>query len=76
LNDAKTPAEAAFPSGWPKLNRDDLPSSLREHYTRFVATMEQSAPLQRIGTFSLADGAACAFSLRIAGKILTFRTRA
>jgi MFS family permease len=32
--------------------RGDLPPSLREHYTRFVATTEQSAPLQRIGTFS------------------------
>jgi hypothetical protein len=62
--------------GWPKLNGDDLPPSLREHYTRFVATTEQSAPLQRIGTFGLAVGAACAFSLGIAGKILTFRTRA
>src|ERR1700720_1028251 len=67
-------------TGWPKLNGDDLPPSLREHYTRFIATTEQSAPLQRIGTFSLtfslADGVACAFSLRIAGKVLTFRTRA
>ena len=63
-------------TGWPKLNGDDLPPSLREHYTRFVATTEQSAPLQRIGTFGLADGATCAFSLRIAGKVLTFRTRA
>jgi len=62
-------------TGWPKLNGDDLPPSLHEHYTRFVATTEQSAPLQRIGTFSLADGAACAFFLRIAGKVLTF-TRA
>ena len=58
-------------TGWPKLNGDDLPPSLREHYTRFVATTEQSAPLLRI-----AAGAACAFSLRIAGKVLTFRTRA
>jgi hypothetical protein len=49
---------------------------LREHYTRFVATTEQSAPFQCIGTFSLAEGATCAFSLRIAGKVLTLRTRA
>src|SRR4249919_3647300 len=38
--------------------------------------MGQSAPLRRIGTFSLAVGAACAFSLGIAGQVLTFRTRA
>src|SRR5215467_2730450 len=43
---------------------------------RFVATTGQSAPLRRIGTFSLAVGAACALSLSIAGKVLTFRTRA
>jgi hypothetical protein len=63
-------------TGWPKLNGDDLPPSLREHYTRFVAATEQSAPLQRIGTLGLGVGAACAFSLRIADKVLTFRTRA
>ena len=34
------------------------------------------APLRRIGTFGLAVGAACAFSLSIAGQVLTFRTRA
>ncbi len=43
---------------------------------RFPATTEQSAPSQRIGTFGLAVGAACAFSLGIAGQVLTFRTRA
>jgi hypothetical protein len=42
---------------------------------RFPATTEQSAPSQRIGTFGLAVGAACAFSLGIAGQVLTFRTR-
>jgi hypothetical protein len=47
------------------------PPSLREHYTRFVATTEQPAPLQRIGTFGLAVGAACAFSLRIGLEINT-----
>jgi hypothetical protein len=36
----------------------------------------QSAPLRRIGIFGLAVGAACAFSLGIAGQVLTFRTRA
>ena len=32
------------------------------------------APLRRIGTFGLAVVAACAFSLGIAGQVLTFRT--
>jgi len=43
---------------------------------RFITTKEQSAPLRRIGTFSLAVVAACAFSLGIADQVLTFRTRA
>ena len=43
---------------------------------RFNATTEQSAPLRRISTFGLAVGAACAFSLSIAGQVLTFRKRA
>src|ERR1700732_5025904 len=54
---------------------DPLPS-LHGHYPRFITTTEQSAPLRRIGTFGLAFGAACAFSLGIAGQVLTFRTRA
>src|SRR5437899_9825713 len=54
---------------------DPLPS-LHGHYTRFITTTEQSAPLRRIGTFGLAVAAACAFSLGIAGQVLTFRTRA
>jgi hypothetical protein len=41
-----------------------------------AATTEQSAPLRRIGTFGLTVVAACAFCLGIAGKVLTFRTRA
>ena len=53
-----------------------MPPSLHEHYTRFITNTGQSAPLRRIGTFSLAVGAACAFSLGIAGQVLTFRTRA
>src|SRR3990172_951738 len=57
-------------------NGGDPPPSLHEHYTRFIATTRQSAPLRRIGTFGLAVGAACAFSLGIAGQVLTFRTRA
>src|ERR1017187_1318264 len=43
---------------------------------RFITTAGQSAPLRRIGTFGLAVGAACAFSLGIAGQVLTFHTRA
>ena len=43
---------------------------------RFITTTEQSAPLRRISTFGFAVGAACAFSLNIAGQVLTFRTRA
>jgi hypothetical protein len=46
---------------------DDPPPSLHNHYSRFLATTEQSAPLRRIGTFGLAVGAAWAFSLGIAG---------
>src|SRR5215475_2668545 len=57
-------------------NDDDPPPSLHGHYTRFNATTRQSVPLRRIGTFGLAVGAACAFSLGIAGQVLTFRTRA
>ena len=57
-------------------NVDDPPPSLHEHYTRFIATTRQSAPLRRISTFGLAVGAACAFSLGIAGQVLTFLTRA
>ena len=53
-----------------------LLTSLHEHYTRFNTTTGQSAPLRRIGTFGLAVRAACAFSLAIAGQVLTFRTRA
>src|ERR1700747_1062606 len=57
-------------------NGDDLPPSLHDHYSRFITTTRQSAPLRRIGTFGLAVGAAWAFSLGIAGKVLTFLTRA
>src|SRR5215831_3565016 len=44
--------------------------------TRFITTTGQSAPLRRVGIFGLAVGAACTFSLSIAGQVLTFRTRA
>src|SRR5882757_4859531 len=57
-------------------NGDDPPPSLHGHYTRFNATTRQSAPVRRIGTFGLAVGAACAFSLGIADQVITFRTRA
>jgi hypothetical protein len=65
-------------ASWPKLNGDDPPPSLHEHYnyTRFIATTRQFVPLQRIGTFGLAVGAACAFSLGIARQVLTFHTTA
>ena len=63
-------------TSWPKFSGDDLPPSLRPHYRTFVATTRQSAPLRCIGTFGLAVGAACAFSLGIAGQVLTFRTKA
>ena len=57
-------------------NGGDPPPLLHGHYTRFITTTRQSAPLRRIGTFGLAVGAACAFSLGIAGQVLTFRTEA
>ena len=72
LNKRAPPGRA----GWPKFNGDDPPPSLHEHYTRFITTTRQSAPLRRIGTFGLAVVAACAFSLGIAGQVLTFRTKA
>src|SRR5262245_561607 len=59
-----------------QISRDDPPPSLHEHYTRFTATTRQSAPLRRFGTFGLAVGAACAFSLAIAGQVLPFHTGA
>lgn len=59
-----------------QISGDDLPPSLHDQYSRFGATTEQSAPLQCIGTFGLAIVAACAFSLGITGKVLTFVTGA
>src|SRR5215813_1350290 len=49
--------------------------SLSTHPARATAR-RQSAPLRRIGTFGLAVVAACAFSLGIAGQVLTFHTGA
>ncbi len=63
-------------TGWPTLNGDDPPPSLQLHYRAFITTTRQSAPVRRIGTFGLAVLAACAFSLAIAGQVLTFRTKA
>src|SRR5262245_20266345 len=53
-----------------------LLTSLQLHYRAFTTTTRRSAPLRRIGTFGLAVGAACAFSLGIASQVLTFRTKA
>jgi hypothetical protein len=39
-------------ASWLAPNVGDLPPSLHEHYTRFVTTTGQSAPLRRIGTFA------------------------
>ncbi len=71
LNDRAPPGL----TGWPKFNGDDLPPSLQLDYRAFIPTTRQSAPLRRIGTFGLAVVAACAFSLGIAGQVLTFRTK-
>ena len=58
------------------LNGDDPPPFAPRALPRFITTTEQSAPLRRIGNFSLAVVAACAFSLGITGQVLTFRTGA
>ncbi len=71
LNDRAPPGI----TGWPKFNGDDLPPSLQLDYRAFITTTRQSAPLRRIGTFGLAVVAPCAFSLGIAGQVLTFRTK-
>jgi hypothetical protein len=70
------PVMPGDPAGMPGTSRCSLLPSLHEHYARFIATTKQSAPGRRIGTFGLAVGAACAFSLGIAGQVLTFRTKA
>jgi hypothetical protein len=53
---------------------DDPPPSLHDHYSRFLATTEQSAPLRRIGTFGLAVGAAWALFNKRAGLKLDVKT--
>src|SRR5262245_6665033 len=54
--------------------------SLRLHDRSFDATTGDSAPVLRIGTLTLAVGAACGFSLhavwRDGAQVLTFRTKA
>ena len=57
---------AGHPTAVDLINGDDPLPSLHGHYTRFVTTTKQSVPSRRVGTFSLAVGAACAFSLGIA----------
>ena len=59
-----------------QINGDDPPPSLQPHCKAFITTTRWSAPLRRIGTFGLAVAAACTFSLGIAGKVLTFRSKA
>jgi hypothetical protein len=61
-------------SRWPadRDASDPLPS-LHPHYRGFITTTEQSAPVHRIGTFSLADPPLVPFSLRISGQVLKFR---
>ena len=63
-------------TSWPKSTAMTCPLRSNPHYRAFASTTRQSAPLRRIGTFGLAVGAACAFSLAIAGQVLTFRTGA
>ncbi len=64
-------------SRWPMDPRaSDPPPSLHPHYRDFVTTTEQSAPVRRTGTFSLADLAACTFSLGIDRQVLKFRALA
>src|SRR5258708_33778872 len=76
LKGAATPLVIRFSNAGGMPNGDGPLPSLRGHYTRFIATTKQSAPARRIGTFGLAVGAACAFSLGIADPVLTFHTRA
>jgi hypothetical protein len=59
---------------WPRLN--NAAPSLRSHYRTFITITGCSVPVLRIGTLTLAVGAACDLSLCIGGQVLTFRTRA
>jgi hypothetical protein len=53
-----------------------LLTSLQPHYRAFITTTGCSAPALRFGTFALAAGTACGFSLGIEEQVLTFRTNA
>jgi len=53
-----------------------LLTSLQPHYRTFIATTGCSAPANRFGTFALAIGTACGFSLSINAQVRTFRTSA
>ena len=55
----------------PAYSAEAAASAAKAEYRAFVASARQSAPLRRAGTCCLAVGAACAFSLGIAGKVLT-----
>src|SRR5665213_2201410 len=57
---AETSGSSRFDPVGPTQRRLPTPFAPRE-LPRFIATTEQSAPLRRIGTFSLAVVAACAF---------------
>jgi hypothetical protein len=59
---------------WSRLN--NAAPSLQPHYRAFVTTTGCSVPALRFGTFALAVGTACGFSLGIEEQVLTFRTTA
>ena len=53
-----------------------LLTSLQPHYRTFITTTGCSAPANRFGTFALAVGTACDFSLSIETKVRTFHASA
>jgi hypothetical protein len=59
---------------WSRLN--NAAPSLQPHYRAFLATTGCSAPANRFGTFALAIGTACGFSLSINAQVRTFRASA
>src|SRR6266576_1211827 len=61
-------AAARFRRGGNDLRARFIVSFAVGRRSRWRTTTGQSAPLRRIGTFGLAVGAACAFSLGIAGQ--------
>src|SRR5262245_40199878 len=50
--------------------------SLQPHYRAFITTTGCSAPALRFGTFALAVGTTCGFSLGIEAQVRTFRASA